>query len=119
MRPLGNDRHQADIEPAELGAHEFMIEAWTDRIASWRHEITVKLGAGQAVELELEEGARLLEDAAARVARADRARLRTAVESLRNTQAPAEAPLSWALEPPPSARLPERPDPGDPTTPPP
>jgi starch synthase (maltosyl-transferring) len=119
MRPLGNDRYQAVVEPAQLGRHEFIVEAWTDRIASWRHEITVKLAAGQAVELELEEGARLLENAATRVARADRARVRTAVESLRNTQAPAESRLSGALDPTLVSLLDELPDPADLTTSPP
>jgi starch synthase (maltosyl-transferring) len=113
MRPLGNDRYEAVIEPAELGAHEFVIEGWTDRLATWRHEITVKLAAGQQVELELEEGARLLEEAASRIARADRARVQTAVESLRNDQAPAESRLSGALDPTLVAALDELPDPAD------
>ena len=47
MHPLGNDRFEAVIEPTELGAHEFVIEGWTDRLATWRHEVTVKLTAGQ------------------------------------------------------------------------
>ncbi|MDQ1504619.1 MAG: hypothetical protein QOD57_2346 [Actinomycetota bacterium] len=113
MRPLGNDRYQAVIEPAELGAHEFQVEAWTDRIASWRHEITVKLTAGQDVELELEEGALLLEDALSRAERADRARIETAVASLRNAQASAESRLSGALDPALMALLDELPDPSD------
>jgi starch synthase (maltosyl-transferring) len=113
MHPLGNDRYEAVIEPTELGAHEFVIEGWTDRLATWRHDTSVKLGAGQTVELELEEGARLLEDAAERVARADKPRLQTAVESLRNTQAPAESRLSGALDPHLVALLDELPDPAD------
>jgi starch synthase (maltosyl-transferring) len=113
MRPVGNDRFEAVIEPAELGAHEFLVEAWTDRLASWRHEITVKLSAGQTVELELEEGALLLEEALKRVDRADRARLQTAVDSLRNHQAPAESRLSGALEPSLMSILDELPDPSD------
>ncbi|HET9772834.1 MAG TPA: alpha-1,4-glucan--maltose-1-phosphate maltosyltransferase [Acidimicrobiia bacterium] len=113
MRPLGNDRYEAVIEPAELGAHEFVVEAWTDRLASWRHEITVKLTAGQTVELELEEGALLLEEALKRVDRADRARVQTAVDSLRNHQAPAESRLSGALDPALVSILDELPDPGD------
>jgi starch synthase (maltosyl-transferring) len=113
MRPLGNDRYEAVIEPAELGPHEFVVEGWTDRLATWRHEITVKLSAGQEVELELEEGARLLEEVSGRVDRADRARVQTAVESLRNTQAPAESRLSGALEPALVALLEELPDPAD------
>src|SRR5918992_53051 len=55
MHPLGNDRFEGVIEPSELGAHEFVIEGWTDRLATWRHEVSVKLSAGQEVELELEE----------------------------------------------------------------
>src|SRR3954447_12038943 len=56
MHPQGNDRFEAVIEPTELGAHEFVVDGWTDRLATWRHEVSVKLAAGQAVELELEEG---------------------------------------------------------------
>src|SRR5437016_9205415 len=80
MQPLGNDRFEAVIEPTQLGPHEFVIEGWTDRLATWRHEVSVKLAAGQTVDVELEEGARLLEEAAARVERPDRARLDTAIE---------------------------------------
>jgi starch synthase (maltosyl-transferring) len=119
MRPLGNDRYEAVVEPAELGAHEFVVEAWTDRLASWRHEISVKLTAGQTVELELEEGALLLEDALKRVDRADRARLQTAIGSLRNHQAPAESRLSGALDPSLVSILDELPDPADLTSSPP
>ena len=113
MRSLGNDRFEAVLEPTELGAHEFVVEGWTDRLATWRHEVTVKLAAGQAVELELEEGARLLEEAAERAPRADRPRVTTAIESLRNTQAPAESRLSGALDPALVALLDELPDPAD------
>jgi starch synthase (maltosyl-transferring) len=113
MHPLGNDRFEAVIEPTELGAHEFVVEGWTDRLATWRHEVSVKLAAGQEVDLELEEGARLLKEAAERVPRADRARVTTAIESLRNTQAPAESRLSGALDPALVAILDELPDPTD------
>jgi starch synthase (maltosyl-transferring) len=113
MHPLGNDRFEAVLEPTELGAHEFVIEGWTDRLATWRHEVSVKLAAGQAVELELEEGARLLEEAAKRVPRADRPRVTTAIQSLRNTQGPAESRLSGALDPALVAVLDELPDPAD------
>src|SRR5205085_3537928 len=61
MRFLVNDRWEAVIEPTTLGRHEFLVEAWTDRYATWRHKIEAKHAAGQDVSLELEEGARLLE----------------------------------------------------------
>ena len=84
MTAVGNDRFEAAIEPASLGPHEFVIEGWTDWVATWRHAVTVKLEAGQSVEVELEEGARLLEAAAARVAKPDRERVLAAVRCLRD-----------------------------------
>jgi starch synthase (maltosyl-transferring) len=113
MRPLGNDRYEATVEPATLGAHEFVIEGWTDRLATWRHDVTVKLGAGQAVETELEEGARLLEDALGRVAKADRRRLEAAIGGLRDETLPADDRLAFALDPTLVDMLAEVPDPAD------
>src|SRR5437763_9614644 len=57
---LVNDRWRAFIEPTTLGMHELVVEAWTDRYATWRHQAEVKLAAGQDISTELEEGARLL-----------------------------------------------------------
>ena len=56
MAELGNDRWTATIEPSSLGRHEFVIEAWTDRFATWRRDVLVKQDAGQDVAVELEEG---------------------------------------------------------------
>ncbi|MEO6121326.1 MAG: alpha-1,4-glucan--maltose-1-phosphate maltosyltransferase [Acidimicrobiales bacterium] len=74
MRDGGNDRYEAVLEPDALGRHEFVVEAWTDRYATWRHKATTKLAAGQDVEVEMEEGARLLETRAAEAAAALRDR---------------------------------------------
>ena len=59
LHDAGNDRWEAVVEPTTLGRHEYVIEAWTDRYATWRHKVTAKLGAGQDIAVELEEGARL------------------------------------------------------------
>jgi starch synthase (maltosyl-transferring) len=56
MAHLGNDRWQAVIEPSGLGLHEFVVEGWTDRVATWQHDVEVKHAAGQDVALELVEG---------------------------------------------------------------
>jgi starch synthase (maltosyl-transferring) len=113
MRPLGNDRYQATIELATLGAHEFVVEGWTDRLATWRHDVTVKLAAGQAVETELEEGARLLENVLARVAKADRRRVEVAIGALRDEALPADDRLAGSLEPSLTEVLAEIPEPAD------
>jgi len=43
------------VEPAALGLHEYVIEAWTDRLATLAHDIEVKQAAGEPVDVELEE----------------------------------------------------------------
>ena len=57
----GLDRWAATIVPTTLGHHELVVEAWTDLYATWRHKAEVKLEAGQEIDVELEEGALLLE----------------------------------------------------------
>jgi starch synthase (maltosyl-transferring) len=55
------DRWTAVFIPAELGRWEFTVEAWVDRAASWRRELSRKVEAGQAdLSGELAEGATLL-----------------------------------------------------------
>jgi len=83
MRDLGNDGWEAAIEPTTLGPHEFLVEAWTDLYATWRHKVTAKLDAGQDVAVELEEGARLLEGRVRRLPAEERPRVRAALASLR------------------------------------
>ena len=41
-----------------IGRHEFQIEAWTDRFATWRHNAEVKAAVHDPeLEIVLEEGA--------------------------------------------------------------
>ncbi len=93
MHELGNDRWEAVVRPAAMGDHELVVEAWTDEWATWRHKVQAKLGAGQEVEVELEEGARLLERRAGLVgdgggADGPKAALLAAAEAARRGQSP-------------------------------
>jgi starch synthase (maltosyl-transferring) len=63
MRDEGNDRFAGDVTVDAMGRWSYTIEAWADPLATWRHAVPIKLAAGQDVEVELEEGARLLERA--------------------------------------------------------
>jgi starch synthase (maltosyl-transferring) len=56
LHHAGNDRWEAVVEPTTLGLHEFVVEAWTDRYATWHHKVTAKQAAGQDVTVELLEG---------------------------------------------------------------
>ncbi len=114
MAELGNDRWTATIEPSALGRHEYQIEAWTDRFATWRRDVQVKQDAGQDISVELDEGVALLERRASDVPQSDRRRLLKAAEALRvrTTDNLADA-LAEALHPAVAALLSSVPDPID------
>ncbi|MCJ1887001.1 alpha-1,4-glucan--maltose-1-phosphate maltosyltransferase [Pseudomonas sp. LA21] len=62
LQPLGNDHWEAHITPSGIGRVEFIVLAWIDSYASFRHDLEKKYGAGQAIDLELREGGELLEE---------------------------------------------------------
>ncbi|MHB0775738.1 alpha-1,4-glucan--maltose-1-phosphate maltosyltransferase [Halomonas sp. WWR20] len=66
VRPLGKDLWEASFTPQRVGRHTFMIEAWWDVYGTYRDELFKKHHAGVSVELELEEGRRLVLEAAER-----------------------------------------------------
>ncbi len=98
MAPTGNDRWEAVIVPTVVGMHRVVVEAWTDRFATWRHDIGVKAGAGQDVSVELEEGGLLLDALAAKVPRARREVVREAAAAVRREQCTLEVRLNAALD---------------------
>ncbi|HEX8857889.1 MAG TPA: maltotransferase domain-containing protein, partial [Actinomycetes bacterium] len=75
----GLHRWEAEVTLPTTGMWSFTVEAWTDELATWLRGTRAKLDAGRDVELELEEGARLLEREAARLPSAHRAPLLEAV----------------------------------------
>jgi starch synthase (maltosyl-transferring) len=100
MRPLVNDRWEATFEPADIGAHEFVVDAWTDRYGTWAHDVEIKAGAGQDVTLELEEGARIVEFLTEQLESDDGAKrvLAGAVTGLRDTAISRDARLNAGLD---------------------
>jgi starch synthase (maltosyl-transferring) len=79
-----NDVWAAEIVPAHVGPHQFAVEAWTDRLDTWRHDVQAKAAAGQQIELELEEGARIVDDAATRVPKNERDAAAAIATAIRN-----------------------------------
>ncbi len=55
MAEVNNDRWDAVVEPVKIGLHEYVVEAWTDRLATLAHDIEVKEAAGVPVDVELAE----------------------------------------------------------------
>src|SRR5690554_7255657 len=68
MMHLGNDHWQVELTPEHLGMLHFRIQAWVDDWASYRDELEKKHQAGVPVELELQEGERLIHEGLAQAA---------------------------------------------------
>jgi starch synthase (maltosyl-transferring) len=98
LRSLVNDRWEGTMTPTELGRHEFVIEAWRDRFATWRHDVEIKAAAGDDVEIELEEGARILEALAPGVGARPRKRVLAAVAALRRSSCTLQVRLNAGLD---------------------
>ncbi|GGO92866.1 alpha-1,4-glucan--maltose-1-phosphate maltosyltransferase [Wenjunlia tyrosinilytica] len=73
MRELapGTDRWGAEVTPTAEGRWSFTVEAWSDPVATWKHNAGIKIPAGIDVPLMLAEGAALFERAARRVPKED------------------------------------------------
>lgn len=89
---FGADRWYGSFTVDRVGTWSYTVEAWEDPYATWCRDVAAKLEAGQDIEVELVEGAVLLEAAARRVRDADQRQvLRAAAQYLRTMDAlPAE-----------------------------
>jgi len=83
MRLLVNDRWSGTFRVDRIGRYRFTLEGWVDRFASWRRDLGRKAEAGQPVSVDLEAGARMVEEAAGRAAGQDRKVLRERAAALR------------------------------------
>ncbi len=113
MRELaeGTDRYGADVKATGEGLWHFVVEAWGDPLARWRHDAAIKIPLGQDTELMLAGGALLLDRAAAQVkiprtpaataraARAARAAITEAARQLTDTRLPPMQRLEVAAGP--------------------
>ncbi|MGW0916323.1 maltotransferase domain-containing protein, partial [Streptomyces sp. NPDC002784] len=101
MRELapGTDRWGAEVTPDAEGHWTFHVEAWSDPVATWRHTARIKIPAGMDTELVLEEGADILERAAAGVPAGRRKVLLGAAGTLRDDSLPVVTRLAAAFRP--------------------
>ncbi len=99
MMFVENDRWEGSFVVEALGRYEYTVEAWIDRFASWRHELSKKVGAGQDVSAELLEGAAIVEGVSPEKGAA-----------LADAQTPAAARVAEALREDLGALMASRPD---------
>ena len=97
MRDLGTgvDVWGADVVPDAQGRWTFSIEAWDDPWGTWWHRASIKVPAGVDMEVELEEGARLIES----LPGGGRGRLAEITRTVRDTELPPEVRLAAAGDP--------------------
>ncbi len=86
----GLDRYEARLAPDAPGDWGLRVEGWSDPYATWAHAASIKVPAGVDAVLMLEEGARVLDRAAALPGRDpdDAAILARAAERLRDESLP-------------------------------
>jgi starch synthase (maltosyl-transferring) len=106
MRAVGNDRFAAVLTPLRVGPWAFEIIAMPDAYGTWLGALRARLDAGQDISLELEDGARMAERAAALPGTSGRdrqalaalaARLRAGTASQRLRLREAERPAAVSL----------------------
>jgi len=83
MTALVNDRWRGSFAVPQLGRHLFTVEGWVDPYRTWSKRLAKRIEAKQDVKLEIEIGARLVDEAAARATGNDSTRLKAAAEVLR------------------------------------
>jgi len=83
MQSLVNDRWRGMFVAAEVGRYFYSLAGWIDRFKSWRRDLQKKADVGEHTELDLQTGALLIDEAAARAAAQDARQLVQAAKTLR------------------------------------
>jgi starch synthase (maltosyl-transferring) len=94
-----SDTWEADVRPDAMGLWHFTIEAWGDPWETWLHRATIKVPAGIDADLELAEGAALLDRAAATAQKPQATHLATAARAMRESALPETVRLAAGTDP--------------------
>jgi starch synthase (maltosyl-transferring) len=101
LAPRVDDRFEGAVLLDTLGAWELAVEAWVDHFGSWRHGLLRKAEVDEAEDVDLQIGAALVREAAARAAgraaTADAELLEEAARRLRDVELPFEVRIEAAL----------------------
>src|SRR3954468_6881077 len=92
------DRWAAEFDVDAEGRWTFRVEAWSDPLATWRHDAEIKVPLGQDVDLVCETGALLHERAAEGAPKASRPAILKAVTALRDGDRSPEDRIAPALD---------------------
>ncbi len=99
MTALVNDRWRGRFNATKLGRYAYTIEGWVDGYRTWSARLAKRVAAGQDIKLELEIGARLIDEAAARASAPDAAKLTALAVAIRKQAAGPDAKQKEELDP--------------------
>jgi starch synthase (maltosyl-transferring) len=101
LEAIGNDRWRAAFPVSQVGWYRYTVDAWVDRLLTWRSELAKRLQPGaesdSELALQLRIGADLIDQAAARAPAADGKRLKAWARKLRGA-GPVAARCEHALD---------------------
>ena len=94
-----NDRWEGSFEPTEVGLHELVLEAWTDRFGTWRDHAAKRAAVDEPdLDVELLVGAELLEGLAPDAPKEHRERLLDTAATLRSSTCSLRTKLDAGLD---------------------
>lgn len=94
----GSDRFEANFSATTTGTWSFIITVWSDPVATWRRRAAVKIPAGIDTDLELSEGACLIEFVSGELNVEDKQTLITAIATMRDVALPTSARFAAATD---------------------
>lgn len=88
---INNDRWRGNFTPTKEGFYSYMLEGWIDHLASWQHEISLKIKDGQQVSSELLVGASLLEKILGKASNEDKKDIQLTIDAFKDSYQYTEA----------------------------
>lgn len=99
MQELGNDEFSVVYTADNIGLFEYEVAGLVDHYASWQHGFKKKHAEGETLDLECRIGAELLEHAALRAPKMQRAQLKEWAAHLANSSAKIHERIDIAYSP--------------------
>ena len=93
LASINNDRWGGAFVVQKQGFYQYVFEAWVDHLASWQHEVILKIRDGQHVDVELLAGAQLLHDMAKNATKEDKTAIEAAAKAFKTASQYEEAVL--------------------------
>lgn len=96
MTFIGNDHWEGEFSVDTIGNYEYTVQGWVDHFSTWQYGLKKKFEDKQNISVELLIGADYLEKSMTNASAAEKKKLKTAIELIKNNQNEAKT-VSYAL----------------------